>query len=201
LVFLQVVEVPEGKRLQIEEEGEDARGPFLDEAMRKATCELGILFGDLSGLELRKVLVVYRGDAHSRLAAEMTPAILAHFGAAGRFVLPLPPDLPKAQRGRRIEELWASLQDQGIDSEAKVFAFDDIVNGIARAASKSDLVIIGGAGGGGLVLPLAASPESEIADQCRCPVLWLREYEERESFWRSLLKSYRKEAKGNEYGS
>jgi basic amino acid/polyamine antiporter, APA family len=259
LLFLQVIEVPEGRRLQIDERIAEARGAFLDEAlevaesrgvaarsmvkvshritqgildtaleescnlilacrprpagflrrlyfsvfdkaMRKATSEIGFLHGRIDGAELRKALVVYRGDPHSRLAAEMAPAILSHFGAAGKYMIPVPFDLTREERSKSVDVLRASLREQGIDAEAKVFAFDDPVSGIVRAASKADLVIIGGAGGGDFSLPIAFSPEMEIAEQVRCPVLWLREYVERESFLRSLLNNPRKEAKGADYG-
>jgi len=111
----------------------------------------------------------------------------------------MPRDLTKAEKGKRIEAIRADLREQGIEAEARVFASDDPVSGIVRASSRADLVIIGGAGGGGIDFPFAFSPETEIVDQVACPVLWLREYEERESLLRSLFGNARatKEGTGN----
>ena len=38
-------------------------------------------------------------------------------------------------------------------------------------------------------LLFAKSLTREITEQVHCPVLWLKEYEERPSFWSSLFKS------------
>jgi amino acid transporter/nucleotide-binding universal stress UspA family protein len=254
LLFLQVVEVSEGRKLRIEDGSAEARGAFLDSAlakaesggvpakalvkvshritqgildtaieescnlilacrerragflkrlyytvfdraMRNATSEIGLLHGSVGPAGIRKVLVVYRGDLHSRLAAEMAPNIIGHLGAVGRYLIPVPAELTKAERGRSIEELRASLREQGIEAEAKIFAFDDPVGGIARAAAKVDLVILGSEGGRGVELPISPSPEMEIVDQVRCPVLWFREFEEKESILRSLFGTSRKTAK------
>jgi hypothetical protein len=47
---------------------------------------------------------------------------------------------------------------------------------------------MGGRGGDFLELLLAKSLAQEITERVDCPVLWVKEYEERESFWASLWK-------------
>ena len=48
---------------------------------------------------------------------------------------------------------------------------------------------MGGESGDFIELLFAKSLTKEITEQVNCPVLWLKEYEERESFLASIFKS------------
>jgi hypothetical protein len=48
---------------------------------------------------------------------------------------------------------------------------------------------MGGKTGDFLELLLGRSLAQEITEQSRCPVLWVKEYEERKPLWKLLLKS------------
>ena len=64
----------------------------------------------------------------------------------------------------------------------------DILTGIVEESKKADMIIMGGKTGDFLELLFGRSLAQEITEQSACPVLWVKEYEERESFWKLLLK-------------
>jgi hypothetical protein len=64
----------------------------------------------------------------------------------------------------------------------------DVRKGILKLAHDMDLVLMGGRTGDFLGLLLGKSLSQEITEQVKCPVLWVKEYEEIESFWTLLFK-------------
>ena len=65
----------------------------------------------------------------------------------------------------------------------------DIVKAITDESRKVDLILMGGKTGDFLELFLGRSLAQEITEQSACPVLWVKEFEEREPLWKLLLKS------------
>jgi hypothetical protein len=55
-----------------------------------------------------------------------------------------------------------------------------------------DLLVMGGKTGDFIELLFEKSLVREITEQVKCPVLWLKEFEERESFLLSLFKTQKK---------
>ena len=58
-----------------------------------------------------------------------------------------------------------------------------------RLSVDSDLLVMGGKTGDFIELLFSKSLVREITEQVKCPVLWLKEFEERESFFLSLFKT------------
>ena len=56
---------------------------------------------------------------------------------------------------------------------------------------------MGGRSGDFLDLLLGKSLTQEITEKVDCPVLWVKEYEERKSFWAEMLKFNHEGAKSN----
>ncbi len=54
-------------------------------------------------------------------------------------------------------------------------------------AKYTDLLVMGGKSGDFLELLFSKSVAREITESVDCPVLWLKEYEERESFLHSIF--------------
>ena len=71
----------------------------------------------------------------------------------------------------------------------KILKNTDILQGIIKESKRADLVLMGGKTGDFLELLFGRSLAQEITEQSACPVLWVKEYEEREPLWRLLLKS------------
>ena len=90
------------------------------------------------------------------------------------------------------------LIEYNLSAEIDVVTNDGILQGVISLSRKADLILMGGRTGDLLELLLRRSLVQEITEETRCPVLWIKEYEEKESFWVSLLKSAPKEAEHHE---
>ena len=84
------------------------------------------------------------------------------------------------------------MREYSLKADLEIVPQKDILKGILHQARDADLVLMGGRTGDFLELLLKKSLSQEITEQVKCPVLWVKEYEERESFWGSLLKSPRR---------
>jgi len=56
-------------------------------------------------------------------------------------------------------------------------------------------MLMGGKSGDFVELMFGLSLTREITERTNCPVLWVKEYEERESLWKSLFKPFKEETK------
>ena len=81
------------------------------------------------------------------------------------------------------------LADNKLDASIEMITDSDILHGILKLAKNTDLLVMGGKSGDFIELLFSRSLAREITEQVNCPVLWLKEYEERESFFSSLFKS------------
>jgi hypothetical protein len=66
------------------------------------------------------------------------------------------------------------------------------LKGILTKAKEADLVLMAGRTGDFLELLFAKTMAQEITEQVKCPVLWVKEYQEPKSLWSTLLKPYSK---------
>ncbi|TRZ90961.1 universal stress protein, partial [bacterium] len=65
-------------------------------------------------------------------------------------------------------------------------------HGIVNVSQGADLVLMGGRSGDFIDLVFGKSLTQEITEQVACPVLWVKEYEEKKSFWAEMLRSPKK---------
>jgi nucleotide-binding universal stress UspA family protein len=68
----------------------------------------------------------------------------------------------------------------------------DVLKGILKQSRDADLLLMAGRTGDFLELLFAKTVSQEITEQVKCPVLWVKEYQEPKSLWRTLLKPYGK---------
>jgi nucleotide-binding universal stress UspA family protein len=93
----------------------------------------------------------------------------------------------------RIERTRELLKENSVNAELAISKEGNILQGVLKQAKQADLVLMGGRSGDFLELLLGKSLAQEITERTTCPVLWLKEYEERPSFWQALIKPLKKE--------
>ncbi len=164
----------------------------IDSALQKSTTEIAILHGVVQPGKIKKILIPFGGDIHSRLAAEITPALINFFNAEISIAVVFSPDTKLAEQQKRYDQINALLIEDKISAKIVSIINSDILQGILKLSSGYDLIVMGGKTGDFLELLFAKSLVREITEQVECPVLWLKEYEERESFFLSLFKSQKK---------
>jgi len=165
---------------------------LIDNILQKAPSEVAILHGDFVTENIKNILIPFGADIHTHLAAEIAPAILKYFNAKLSIAVVFEPNTPDIDRQQKIDDIKKMLQENNLEAQLKVVVGRDILNGILSQAANADLVLMGGRSGDFLELMLGKSLTQEITEKIKCPVLWLKEYEERETFLRSLLKPYKK---------
>jgi amino acid transporter/nucleotide-binding universal stress UspA family protein len=164
---------------------------LMDTILQRSAAEVAVLHGDFSPDDIKTIFIPFAADVHTRLAAEVAPALLSHFGAQLKMAVILDPDAPKYLQDQNISEINKIIEENNLPGELEILKSKDTLRGILRMARDADLVLMGGRTGDYLELLLVKSMSRAITERVKCPVLWVREYEERPSFWTSLLKPYK----------
>jgi len=163
---------------------------FIDTILQKSPSEVAVLHGEFEPKKIRKILIPFGTSIHTRLATEIAPALADYFDAELRFVVVFDPDILPNERDKRISEIKQVLQENSSGAQFEAVIEKDILKGILGEAKKVDLVLMAGKTGDFLELLFAKTLSQEITDQVKCPVLWVKEYQEPRSFWATLLKPY-----------
>jgi amino acid transporter/nucleotide-binding universal stress UspA family protein len=161
----------------------------IDTVLQKSTTEVAILHGVVKPVAIKKILIPFSGDIHTRLAAEIAPALKDYFNAEIEFGIVFSPGTSIEEQQNKIDQVNNLLKENKISAKIESVIDIDILEGILKLSVNSDLVVMGGKTGDFFELLFAKSLVREITEQVECPVLWLKEYEERESFFISLFKT------------
>jgi len=159
----------------------------IDNVLQKTTNEVAILHGEVDARGVKRILIPYNDDIHTRLAIELSPALANYFEATVTIAIVVDPEMTVAARQQIIERIMEDLTEIEFSAEIETFVDTDILHGIIGLSKKSDLLVMGGKSGDFIELLFAKSLTREITEQAPCPVLWLKEYEERESFFMQCL--------------
>ena len=161
----------------------------IDSVLQKSTTEVAILHGKIRPGKIRNIIIPYSGDIHTQLAAEIAPALKDYFGAEIKFGIVFSPDTGLVEQQEKIDQVNAVLTENNILAKVETAVDVDLLQGIIKLSMNSDLMVMGGKTGDFLELLFAKSLVREITERADCPVLWIKEYEERESFFISLFKN------------
>ena len=85
------------------------------------------------------------------------------------------------------------ITERGVPATLEAVHDMDVLEGVLKKSHAADMIVMGGKTGEFVELMFARSLTQEITEESACPVLWVKEYEEKESFWASLLKPFPKE--------
>jgi amino acid transporter/nucleotide-binding universal stress UspA family protein len=165
----------------------------IDSVLQKSPCEVAVLHGEIHTRPIRNILIPYSEDIHTRLALEVAPALAGHFGSKVTLGVVMDPELSFAESDERLQRIRERLVEYNLSADIDVVTNDGILQGVIILSQRADLILMGGRTGDFMELLLRRSLVQEITEETHCPVLWIKEYEEKESFWISLLRSSPKE--------
>jgi amino acid transporter/nucleotide-binding universal stress UspA family protein len=163
---------------------------LIDTVLQKSPSEVAVLHGEFKGEKIHKILIPFGTSIHTRLATEIAPALADYFNAEVHPVVVFDPDMPSIERDKRINEIRQVLEENLSSAKLEVVIERDVSKGILEQTKKVDLVLMAGRTGDFLELLFAKTLSQEITEQVKCPVLWVKEYEEPKSLWATLLKPY-----------
>jgi amino acid transporter/nucleotide-binding universal stress UspA family protein len=159
---------------------------LVDTVLRQSTSEVAILHGTFAKNRMNKIVLPLGANIHTRLAVEMAPALVRYFGATLHVIQVVDAAEELPQQTRLLEDARRDLGTSGISALYHSVHGKSVVSAIVEASRDADLLLMGGRSGDFFELLLAKSLSQEITLRASCPVLWVREYEEQRSFWRSL---------------
>jgi len=164
----------------------------IDSVINKFPGEVAVLHGRFEKENIKTILIPFTIDIHAMLATEIAPALINYFNCKLKILLVYEPETSKREREERELKVKELIKQNSLDAEIIIIKDTDIVKAIVDQSSKVDLMLMGGKTGDFLELLLGRSLAQEITEQTACPVLWVKEYAEREPLWKLLLKSPRK---------
>lgn len=165
----------------------------IDSVIQKAPCEVAVLHGEYSPEEIRNIYIPLGQDIHDRLATEIAPTFSQHFHSKLMIGMVITPDVSDQISNGKIERTKELLKENSVNADLIISKEGDILLGVLKQAKKADMLLMGGRSGDFLELLLGKSLAQEITERTTCPVLWLKEYEERPPFWQVLFKPIKKE--------
>lgn len=164
----------------------------LDMALQKTTNEVAVLHGEIDSEKIKNILIPYNGDIHTRLALEISPALSEFYDAKITLAVVLNQSVTSRERQETIDNIHNELNENNMNALVKIIDDTDVLHGILNISDHYDLIVLGRSQSDLLEILFAKSLSKEIAEHAKCPVLWIKEYEERESFLKSLFKTHKK---------
>jgi amino acid transporter/nucleotide-binding universal stress UspA family protein len=162
---------------------------IIDHVVKRAHCEVAVVHGELPSAGTGRIVIPYGGDVHARLAVELCPALQRQFEIVSV--------LGRAAPAQELEQLRAEIStlatENGLSPRISVLQDDDTLRALLRSLRSTDLVVMGGRTGEPLEYVFGRSLGQQVTDAAPCAVVWVREYEERKSFWSGLLSPQRAE--------
>ena len=165
----------------------------IDSVIQQSPCEVAVLHGKLPPRKIKNMLIPFAHDIHTRLAVEIAPALAAHFKCKVHIGVVDEPESARGSLRERMGKINRLLKENGLTASIDIIRNKGVHQGVVELSRKADLMVMAGRTGDFLELLLRRSLAQEITEDAACPVLWVKEYQEREPFWSSLLKSSPKE--------
>ncbi len=146
--------------------------------LRDAPCQVGVVFGTLRPSQLNGVLLPVTTGDNSLLAASLAPAFAARYGGRFRAVTVVERGAEDEDVETQTAEARATLDEAGLEVELEVLRRREVGRGLAFAARRGELVLMGAPRGGPVAAILGASVPDTVARRGRNPVVVVREVEE-----------------------
>jgi amino acid transporter/nucleotide-binding universal stress UspA family protein len=168
----------------------------MDSVIRDAPVEVMFIHGRIPKEGVRKIVLPFGENIHTRLAAELAPALTEFYNSDLYITVVVPPELSEAQRSETVQRAAALVRQSCPSARLDVVEDADVVRGVIRGARGADLVLMGGRSGSLLELLVASSVTEDITNRVACPVIWVEEYEESESMLARLIRRSAPETEG-----
>ncbi|NPU84983.1 MAG: amino acid permease [Syntrophaceae bacterium] len=162
---------------------------LIDTVLQKAPSEVAVLHGHFDPGRVKRIMIPYAENVHTNLATEIAPALKETFQADLQVTFVLNPDDPREVSDQRLEKVREQVRETLPGARIKTVCARDIRAGVVEASRGADMLLMGGRSGDFMELLLTPSLTQEITEQAHCPVVWVKEYEEREPLWRMMIRS------------
>jgi uncharacterized hydrophobic protein (TIGR00271 family) len=179
---------------------------FHPEAQQAAEAEREVLEegeakGEKKALPIKRILVTTAGGPHAPLSSRLAVLLAREYGATTSSVYVVGPQASEEeiQMGRsRIQQTLLAMRQQVVDLpwagiygrpgdaipfESQVVRAETVLEGIAQAGEKSDLVLMGASEESMIDQVLFGTLVEDVARLCPTPVLMVKRYRGLPRFW------------------
>lgn len=164
----------------------------IDSVISKFPGEVAVVHGNFNKENIKTILIPFTVDVHAILATEIAPALVDYFGCKLKILLVYEPESSISEREERERKVYELVKENSLQAEVLILKNADVARAIAEESKNADLLLMGGKTGDFLELLFGRSLAQEITEQSACPVVWVKEYEEREPLWKLLLQTPKK---------
>lgn len=162
---------------------------LIDTVTQKAPTEVAVLHGTVDLDNISTILIPFGANIHTRLAMEIAPALADYCHAKLKVALVFERGAPKTERDEQARQVREMIREYSLPASLVVIRERDVLQGIVNVSKGADLIVMAGRSGDLIDLLFGKSLTQEITEQVSCPVLWVKEYEEKKSFWAEMLRS------------
>ncbi len=162
---------------------------LIDTIMHKSTSEIAVLHGELPVKGIKKIMIPIGENIHTNLAAELAPALADYYGAELSVAVVFDTDLAQDQKDMKINHIDSLIRENKLVASIEITEDIDVMKKIVDMTAGTDLLLMGGRSGDLFELLLGKSLTQDITEKACCPVLWVKEYEEKMSVWSSIFRS------------
>ncbi len=170
---------------------------LIDAVIQKAPAETVILHGEVAPEQIKTILIPFGANVHTRLAMEIAPALTDYFGAKLNVAVIIETGLSIEEKESRLQYVRNMMKEYSLSAKLLILKENDILKGVVNLSKHADMLLMGGRTGDFMELLLVKSLTTEITEKAYCPVLWVKEYEERQSFWKALISTASKQGEKN----
>lgn len=110
-----------------------------------------------------------------------------YFNADLAITVVFDPMMTKVEQETRLDQVYEEVLQYAPTASVEVIRRRNVLAAVVKKSKEADLMVMGGKTGDFIELLFGVSLTRQITEQATCPVLWLREYEEKPSFWSSLF--------------
>ncbi len=156
----------------------------VDIVLKEAPCNVAIVHGEKLE-QVRRVIVTATDNANSRLAAELSPALVDKFKADLLLLRAIPQDSgPEEENQARIwVDSFVEKANLKIKGQRKILKAEKPAQAIAEQIWEGDLLLMGQSKGGALEQLLFTSVPEEVAEHISVPMIIFKRFQPRKRTW------------------
>ncbi len=156
----------------------------VDIVLKEAPCNVAIVHGEKLE-QVRRVIVTATDNTNSRLAAELTPALVDKFKADLLLLHAVPQDSgPEEENQARIwVDSFVEKANLKIKGQRKILKAEKPAQAIGGQIQEGDLLLMGQSKGGTLEQLLFTSVPEEVAEHISVPMIIFKRFQPRKRTW------------------
>jgi APA family basic amino acid/polyamine antiporter len=156
----------------------------VDIVLKEAPCNVAIVHGEKMDT-VKRVIITATDNTNSRLAAELSPALVDRFGADLLVLHAIPQDsgAEEETQAKAWIDSFTEKANLKIRSERRILKAEKPADAIAGQIQEGDLLLMGESKGGTLEQLFFTSVPEEVAEQIEVPMIILSRFQPRKRSW------------------